>query len=80
MTVSGESRTSWVLIVLGVPRVLLFILFTADFPTLFSKYSATGHLFADDVQANVHGPPSSQILLVSKIEILSNDLNLDVLK
>ena len=44
-------------------------------PTLFSKYSATGHLFADDVQAYVHGPPSSQLLLASKIELLSNDLN-----
>ena len=43
--------------------------------TLFSKYSATGHLFADDVQAYVHGPPSSQLLLDSKIELLSNDLN-----
>ena len=36
---------------------------------------ATGHLFADDVQACVHGPPSSQLLLASKIELLSNDLN-----
>src|SRR6218665_2623550 len=45
-----------------------------SFP-LFSKYSATGHLFADDVQAYVHGPPSSQLLLASKIELLSNDLN-----
>src|SRR6218665_2969630 len=55
---------------------LLFILYTADIPTLFSKYSATGHLFADDVQAYVHGPPFSQLLLASKIELLSNDLNL----
>src|SRR6218665_469848 len=46
-----------------------------DIPTIFSKYSATGHLFADDVQAYVHGPPSSQLLLASKIELLSNDLN-----
>src|SRR6218665_4061239 len=44
-------------------------------PTLFSKYSATDHLFADDVQAYVHGLPSSQLLLASKIELLSNDLN-----
>src|SRR6218665_699781 len=80
MIVSGESRTSWVPIFLGVPQgsvlgPLLFILYTADIPTLFSKYSATGHLFADDVQAHVHGPSSSQLLLASKIELLSNDLN-----
>ena len=54
---------------------LLFILYAADIPTLFSKYSVTGHLFAGDVQAYVHGPPSSKLLLASKIELLSNDLN-----
>src|SRR6218665_1770187 len=81
MIVSGESRTSWVPMLMGVPQgsvlgPLLFILIYADdFPTLFSKYSANGHIFADDVQAYVHGPPSSQFLLVSKIELLSNDLN-----
>src|SRR6218665_4053850 len=75
MIVSGESRTSWVPIFLGVPQgcvlgPLLFILYTADIPTLFSKYSASGHLFADDVQAYVHGSPFSQLLLASKIELL----------
>src|SRR6218665_1615543 len=45
------------------------------FSTLFSIYSATGHLFADDVQAYVHGPPSGHFLLASKIELLSNNLN-----
>src|SRR6218665_214494 len=29
----------------------------------------------DDIQAYVRGPPSSQLLLASKIELLSNDLN-----
>src|SRR6218665_1919896 len=45
------------------------------FSPLFSIYSATGHLFADDVQAYVRGPPSSQFLLARKIELLSNNLN-----
>ena len=53
--------------------LLLLILWII--PTLFSEYSATGHLFADDIQAYVHGPPSSQLLLASKIGLLSNDLN-----
>ena len=39
------------------------------------KIFTTDHLFADDVQAYVHGPPSSQLLLDSKIELLSIDLN-----
>jgi len=52
-----------------------YLLLYTDVPSLFSKYSATGHLLADHVQAYVHGPPSSQLLLASKTEILSNDLN-----
>lgn len=34
------------------------ILLTADIPLRFAKYSVSGLLYADDVQANVHGPPS----------------------
>ena len=45
-----------------------YLLLYTDVPSLFSKYSATGHLLADHVQAYVHGPPSSQLLLASKIE------------
>ena len=81
MIVSGESRTFWILIMLGVPQgsvfsPLLLILYTADIPTLFPRQSATGHLFADDVQAYAHEPPSSQLLLASKIDLLSKELNI----
>jgi len=80
MIISGNSRTQWVPIKLGVPQgsvlgPLLFILYTADIPTLFSNHRATGHLFADDVQAFVHGPPSDQLLLTGYIETLSQDLH-----
>src|SRR6218665_496530 len=61
MIISGNSRTSWVPIVLGVPQgsvlgPLLFLLFTADITKLISFQSARGHLFADDVQAYVQVP------------------------
>ena len=36
---------------------LLFILYMAGIPSLFPNHSAIGHLFADDVQVYVHGPP-----------------------
>jgi len=81
MIVSGESRTSWVPILLGVPQgsvqgplLFIMVLYTADIPSLFSKYSATGHLYADDIHAYIYGPPSSQLLLASKIELHLNNL------
>ena len=80
MIISGDSRTQWVPVKLGVPQgsvlgPLLFILYTAGIPSLFPNHSAIGHLFADDVQAYVHGPPSAQ-LLASHIDALSQDLHL----
>ena len=81
MIISGNSRSKWVPVVLGVPQgsvlgPLLFILFTADITSLIPRHSATGHLFADDVQAYVHGPPSAQLILAGRIEALSQDLHL----
>ena len=81
MIISGDSRTQWVPVKLGVPQgsvlgPLLFILYTAGIPSLFPNHSAIGHLFADDVQAYVCGPPSAQLLLASHIDALSQDLHL----
>src|SRR6218665_420423 len=59
MVVLGDTHASWVPVPQGsVLGPLLYILFTADISRLFAKYSASGHLYADDVQAYVHGPPS----------------------
>ena len=81
MVIAGNSRPNWVPVFLGVPQgsvlgPLLFILYTADVTSLFPSHSATGHLFADDVQAYVHGSPSTQLILVRRIQALSHDLHL----
>ena len=80
MVILGDSRTSSVPVKFGVPQgsvlgPLLYIMFTADIPLLFAKHSASGHLYADDVQAFVHGSFSHQLALSQSIESLSADLN-----
>ena len=80
MIISGNSRSKWVPIFLGVPQgsvlgPLLFILYTADITSLIAHHSAKGHLFADDVQAYVHGPSSAQLTLCGRIQVLSNHLH-----
>src|ERR1700733_13685092 len=48
----------------------------SSIPSLFPIHSATGHLFADDTQAYVHGPPSAQLQLAGCIDALTRDLDL----
>ena len=81
MVICGYSRTPWVLVNYGVPQgsvlgPLLYLLYTADIAAIFSKHSSTGHLYADDVQVLVHGPPSAQLALTGRIDALSRDLHL----
>ena len=78
MIVSGESRTFWILIMLGVPRgsvllgPLLFILYTAYISTLFPRHSATGHLITGDVQTYVHDLLPLNFFLPGKLNYSQN--------
>src|SRR6218665_854762 len=81
MIISGNSRTIWDGIFLGVPQgsvrePILFLLFTADITKLIPSQSARGHLFADDVQAYVQGPHSAQLIFAGRIQALCLDLHL----
>src|SRR6218665_683816 len=72
MVVLGDTHSSCAPVQFDVPQgsvlgPLLYILFTADISRLFPKYSASGHLYADDVQAYVHGPPSQFLDITSSL-------------
>ena len=50
----------------------LFILFTANITSLIPSHSATDHLFAEDVQAYVHGPSSASLMVAGRIQALTH--------
>ena len=53
------------------PAIVFFD--TADIPALSSRYSSIGHLYADDAQACVNGPPSAQLAVTSHMDTLSRE-------
>lgn len=78
--VLGDSRTAWSRVEYGVPQgsvlgPILYIIYTADIPSIFNKHLTSGHLYADDVQIFVQGSSSEQISLVGSIVSLSHDLH-----
>ena len=73
----GDSRSRFSV---GVPQgsvlgPILYIPCTADILLLINKHDATGHLYADDIQAIVHGSQINQLALVSSIDALTRDLH-----
>src|SRR6218665_351145 len=74
LSIVSLSLVTIVLLIMPKVELALYILFTADISRLFAKYSASGHFYADDVQAYVHGPPS-QFLDTSSIASLAADLD-----
>lgn len=66
MTLMSLSGRSW-------PS--LYILFT-EIASVLAKHLSSGHLYADGIQAVVHGSPSEQILMVGRVESLSRTLHL----
>src|SRR6218665_2402085 len=78
MVICGDTRTPWVLVKYGVPQGSVFgpLQYAANIPAIFSRLSSAGHLYADNVQAFVHGPPSDQLALIGLIDALSQDLHL----
>src|SRR6218665_2627875 len=75
MVILGDStcRSKWARVRLGVPQgsvfgPILYILYTADIPLVIDNHDATGHLYADDIQAFVHGSSINQLALVSSID------------
>ena len=44
-------------------------------PTLFAEHGVTGHLYANDIQAFVHGSPINQYAMVSSVDALARDLH-----
>src|SRR6218665_1121248 len=60
----------------GVPQgsvwgPLPYLLYTANIPAISSKHFSTGHLYADDVQALIHGPIPIQLTLTGRTDALS---------
>jgi|SRR6218665_3391135 len=79
MVILGDSRSKWARVKLGVPQgsvlgPILYILYTTDIPLLIAKNDLTCHLYADDIQAFVHGSPFNKLALVSSIDVPTCDL------
>ena len=73
-----DPLSFWVPVLFGVPQgsvpgPLLYILFTANISRLFPKHSAFFHHRADDIEADIYGPPQF-LALSSTVESLAAKL------
>ena len=75
--VFGANRTPWVSVPYGLPQgsvlaPLLFVLYTSDLGAIFQLYGVSSHQFADDTQALLHGPASSAVQMVERLQEASS--------